>query len=189
MTDKIAASAESVLEALADLTAQESGKVPTAAFKRAASQIVELRSLFVHEGLPDWSGRSMGYRDLIERLYREAAIPPDSDSPIQGKVRYHVGNELRKVAPNADLAVLGLSKDGPGGRAAEKRATGKGRRRPGAVIRRTRLDDPLVVAAIGLDAIRLLRSIPTEEEDRDMVESVVRSVLDEAFAYLKGDPA
>jgi hypothetical protein len=80
--------------------------------KAAARAIVELRSRFEWNGLPDWAGHSIEYRYHIERLYREAGVPSDSEGPLQARLRYHVSNVVREVAPLWHLEELGLLKNG-----------------------------------------------------------------------------
>lgn len=171
-----------VLECLRALHTDHS----TTAFRAAACAIVNLRSLSTHEGVTDWTGRSLEYRDAIESLYRQANVPPDSESPIQAKVRYHIGNVLREVAPADELEALGLAVSGPKGRAAANRASTGGRRRVPAEVTRTRIDSPLTVAALGLDALKLLRVMDIQPGDQDLADDLVRKILDEAVAYLKG---
>lgn len=181
MGSKRAKVADNVLSTLRALHDDQS----TTAFRSAAQALVSLRQLYDHEGRTDWTGRSVEYRDAIEALYRQAEVPPDSESPIQAKVRYHVGNVLREVAPADELEALGLSVAGPKGRAQQNRAAGGGRRRPPAEVTRTRIDSPLTVAALGLDAVKMLRVMDIQGDDREIVDGLVRKILDEAVAYLK----
>lgn len=80
--------------------------------KAAAAEILALRQCFRHNGLPDWTGRSPGYRDLIQRLYREAGVPSDGASDLQATLRYHVNNALHELAPADHKAALGLKTQG-----------------------------------------------------------------------------
>lgn len=176
-----AGAAQAVLAALQALHKDQ--EVPT--FRAAARAIVDLRRLYQHEGVTDWTGRSLEYRDAIEHLYRQAEVPPDSESNVQAKIRYHVGNVLREVAPAEELKELGLAVAGPKGRAQQKRAEGGGSRRQPAEVTRTRIDSPLTVAALGLDAVKMLRVMDVQGEDRDIVDGLVRKMLDECLAYLK----
>lgn len=91
--------------------------------KEAATQIVILRAVYHrHEGLPDWAGRSIDYRHAIERAYRNAGVPSDSEDGLQASLRYHVSNVLRSVAPPEELEKLGLSTSGARKRRQERRA-------------------------------------------------------------------
>lgn len=89
--------------------------------QEAARALVRLRSTFQHEGLPDWAGRSLDYRMTVERLYRDAGVPSDSEGPVLAKLRYHVGNAVRETAPQEDLEALGLKPKGPRARNREAR--------------------------------------------------------------------
>ena len=182
MKKQRANAAEAALTTLLALHTDQS----TGAFRAAAQAIVQLRQGFKVDGATDWTGRSVEYRDVVERLYRQAEVPPDSESPIQAKVRYHVGNVLREVAPAAELEALGLAVAGPKDRAQAARAAGGGRRRPPAEVTRTRVDSPLTIAALGLDALKLLQAMHIEDDDKALVDSLVRKMLDEAVNYLKG---
>lgn len=179
---RVSQASEAVLTALQELAADDSA----AAYRRAASSIIELRQLFEHQGMPDWTGRSLEYRDVIERLYRQAEVPPDSESNMQAKIRYHVGNVLRDVAPADELQQLGLSVAGPKTRVAETRAAGGGRRRQPAEVTRTHIDSPLTVAALALDAVKLLRVMDIGPDDKEIVDGIVRKIMDEAIDYLRG---
>ena len=172
--------AEAVLDALGRLHEDAS----TTAYREAAHAIVELRRKFEIAGTPDWTGRSAEYRELIERLYRQAEVPADSDANVQSKLRYHIGNVLREVAPPEELEVLGLAVQGPRGRMREARQEGHRRGRPPADVRRARVDNPLITSALALDCLRLLRVTDIDPEDRDAVERVVRQIIDEAVEFL-----
>jgi hypothetical protein len=177
-----AGAAQAVLEALQALHTDQS----TTAFRAAGQAVVALRQLYTVDGRTDWTGRSVEYRDAIEGLYRQADLPPDSESPVQSKVRYHVGNVLREVAPAEELEALGLATAGPKGRAQANRAAGGRRRRAPAEVTRTRIDSPLTVAALGLDALKMLQVMDIQDEDKDIVDDLVRKMLDEAVEYLRG---
>ena len=94
-------------------------KAPTDT-QQLAHLVVEFRRLFEHDGRPDWAGRSQSYRDAIYQVYRDAKVPSDSAGGLQAKIRYHVGNVVREVAPPEDLLALGLKPKGPRGRADRK---------------------------------------------------------------------
>ena len=172
--------AGTVLEKLRCLSEDDS----TTAFRDVARAIVELRSGYTHEDLPDWKGRSLEYREAIENLYRQAELPPDSESSVQAKLRYHIGNVVREVAPVEDLAALGLKPKGPADRAKDRPYTS--RRQP-AAVRRTSADNPLVLAALALDSLRLMNNLDTSDDDRPVAEKVVRQIMDECITYLSGN--
>lgn len=170
--------ADDVLQQLTSLVENEDSS--TADYRRAAEAIVKLRETFSHKDLPDWTGRSLEYRDMIERLYRQAEIPADSGSPsTQSKLRYHIGNVVRETAPEEHLEALGLEKKGPAGR-----AVGRPRSRRPAELRKTRADNPLILSALALDSIRLLQVVEYTDGDREVVEQVVRQIVDECMNFL-----
>lgn len=148
-----------------------------------AESIIALRSLFRHEDLPDWTGRSGDYRDLIERLYRQAGMPADSDSSIQSKIRYHVGNVLREMAPEEELVSLGLSVSGPRVRIRDARRAQSKDRAPKVNASAT---DPRALAVLALDAVRLLR-VSDLGSDREQVALLLKQLVDESLDVLSGD--
>lgn len=91
----------------------EEGKTGT--LQELAVVVVDIRSQFWDEelGQPDWRGKSWEYRQFIGEMYEQAGIPPDSVSTIQGSLRYHVGNELRKRVARDELDVAGLKAASP----------------------------------------------------------------------------
>lgn len=143
----------------------------------AAEAIVGLRRHFRHEGRPDWAGRSPEYRDLVERLYRQAGVPSDSESNMQANLRYHVGNVLRQVAPPEDLAALGMAVEGPLGRLRTTRATAPRRPR----LARPGVGDPAAMASLALETVRTLRTMEPGPE----AEPALRVLLDEVLDAVK----
>lgn len=127
----------------------------TEANRKAAEHIVALRQLFEHEGHVDWAGRSPQYRDLIERLYRQAKVPPDSESSMQANLRYHLGNVLRKTAPPEDLAALGMAVDGPLGRIHKTRKAAPRKMASQALG----TGEPAAIAALALSCVQALSTM------------------------------
>lgn len=142
--------------------------------RRAAEALVSLRQQFEFDGRPDWTGRSIEYRDIIERLYRQAGVPADSEGGMQANLRYHLGNVLREVAPAEDLQALGISVDGPAGRIRRNR-----KEHPKA--RTTNLDSR-ALAGLALSAVHALAS----SEPGPEIESTLRQILDETVNILAG---
>lgn len=166
------------------LKALEPG-APAEVFRAAAMAVVDLRSKYEHEGLPDWSGRSAEYRAAIEERYRLAEVPPDSENNVQAKLRYHIGNVLREVAPPGHLEQLGMAPKGPRGRAVDHRAEVRPTRVP-AEARRARVDNPVIVVALALDSLRLIGAMEIEEGDVAIVRKMTKDCLDEAVSVLSG---
>lgn len=154
---------------------------PTIVNSRAAAEaIVTLRQQFEHDGLPDWTGRSPGYRDCIERLYRQAEVPKDSDGGLQANLRYHVGNVLRQVAPPEELAALGLSVDGPLARVKSNRVAGPRRPKPPRVALFRGVTSSAGLATLALAAVRTIADMG----DTDGAEETLRLLLDETVQLL-----
>lgn len=154
-TKAITSASQKAADALGQVVAEPS----TEHARHAAETLVALRKQFKHEGLPDWAGRSAGYRDLVERLYRQAGVPSDSESGIQANLRYHVGNVLRKVASPEELAAIGMSVDGPLARVKSTRAAAPRRpkaARPSAFLSVT---DPHTLAALALAAVQAISAM------------------------------
>lgn len=167
---RVTAAADKAVAAL-----QEAIREPSSARNRkAAEAIVALRKCFKHDGVTDWAGRSGEYRDLIERVYRKAGVPSDSESSMQANLRYHLGNALRKVAPPEDLEALGMTALGPSGRLKETRVA-----RPRRVKAIT-AGDPGALAVVALDAIRALKTMSPGPG----VERTLQKVIDEAGAVI-----
>src|SRR5690606_11264334 len=109
----------------------------------------------------------------IERLYRQAGVPSDSESNMQANLRYHVGNVLRKVAPPEDLQALGMAVEGPLGRIRNTRASAPARPR----LARPGVGDPAAMASLALETVRTLRSMEPGTE----TEPALRALLDEVM--------
>lgn len=164
---RVTAAAEKVVAAL-----QEAISNPgTTSNRKAAEAVVTLRRCFKHEGLPDWAGRSGEYRDLIERLYRQAGVPSDSESSMQANLRYHLGNAIRKVAPPEELLALGMAPLGPSARIKESRVAQPRR------VKAITPGDPGALATVALDAIRALKTMGPGPE----VETTLRKILNETM--------
>lgn len=172
-TKALTSAADKALAALVEAVEQPT----TMTNRRAAEAIVRLRKHFRHEGRPDWAGRSPEYRDLIERLYRQAGVPSDSESSMQANLRYHIGNALREVADPEDLQALGMATEGPAGRVRAVRAARPRRPR----LARPGIGDPAALASLALETVRTLRSM---DPDGD-VEPALRLLLDEVLDTLR----
>lgn len=85
----------------------------TSHLRDLADVLVELRSRFDYEGLPDWAGRSWDYRMAAQELYESSGVKPDVAAHIQAVVRYHVGNVLRRRVSQAELKKVGLLQRSP----------------------------------------------------------------------------
>lgn len=172
-TKAIAGASTRVVEALRQVVADPS----TEHARHAADTIVALRKQFKHEGIHDWAGRSPGYRDLIERLYRQAGVPSDSESSLQANLRYHVGNALRRTASPEDLAAIGMSVDGPLARIKSTRASEprRPRRRAGGTFSGA-VTDPSVLAALALAAVQTINGM---DVPLDGASDSLRALMDE----------
>lgn len=151
--------------------------------RAAAEAIIRLRSLFDYEGRTDWAGRSGPYRDLIERLYREAGVPSDSESNMQANLRYHLGNLLRQTAPPEDLQALGMSTEGPLGR--ERVARKQRPRKTGERITPAALSDPTTLAALALNALRTLSQVEVTNGSRAALVRTLNQVAGETEFLLQ----
>ena len=87
---------------------------PTDLYRELALRLVHLRRHFPSkiEGVPDWAGRTAEYREAAAKIYAAADIPPDSETSIQARVRYHVSQAVRQIAPAGELRQLGLKEKG-----------------------------------------------------------------------------
>jgi len=125
----------------------------------AATALVALRQEFTFEGFPDWAGRSLDYRMTVERLYRDAGVPSDSEGGTLSKLRYHVGNIVRQTAPPEDLEALGLQSSGPRERNKDRRSSKvtelRPRRQPRVSV--LQLDNPAFLVEHARADIALLR--------------------------------
>jgi hypothetical protein len=155
----------------------------TGANRKAAETIVSLRRQFKYKGATDWSGRSPEYRDLIERLYRDAGVPSDSESSMQANIRYHIGNMLRKVADPEELTALGMLVAGPAARITETRATERKRSSTKKAVHTA--GDPASLARLALDAFRALR---TMDGASAATRRTLTTLADEVAEYLAEHP-
>lgn len=146
-------------------------------YTQAAERIVALRKAHEHDGLPDWGGRSTDYRTRIERLFRKAAVPPDSEDNLQGLLRYHVGNVIREAAPEEQLVALGLKVAGPRKRMREYKDHLK--------ALATEPESPEALAQVALTALRQLRRMDPENNG---IRDALLKVIQEATAALSGLP-
>lgn len=71
----------------------------------------------------DWLGRSNDYRQVAAEVYAQANIPDESRRRLQGAVRYHVGNQLRRYLTPRELKSLELLDTSPLERQQDNRAT------------------------------------------------------------------
>jgi hypothetical protein len=71
----------------------------------------------------DWLGRSHEYRLVAAEVYAQANIPDDARKRLQGAVRYHVGNMLRRYLTPRELKSLELLDTSPLERQQDNRAT------------------------------------------------------------------
>ena len=135
--------------------------------KTAAQEILTLRECFTHRGLPDWTGRSPEYRDLIQRLYREAGVPSDSASDLQATLRYHVNNRLHEVAPAEHRAALGLKSEGT-------LTTTRAKRAAAASIEPSSEE----LLRVALKALRAARAAGISEEAKPQLRKLAREAID-----------
>jgi hypothetical protein len=152
--------------------------------RELAGHVVELRSRFVWQDLPDWGGRSMGYRTAVYRAYRAAGVPSDSVAGLQANLRYHVGNVVREIAPAEELEAIGLDPDGPPARAVRARAAGDRRRKPAHVPTRPPahevplavMRDPLALASFAIDAVRAIRELRPRGEMAEALAPLLKQL-------------
>lgn len=176
-TKAITAASARAVDALQQVVSEPS----TEHARHAAETLVALRKQFRHEGITDWAGRSAGYRDLVERLYRQAGVPSDSESNLQANLRYHLGNVLRKVAPPEDLAALGMSVDGPLARIKSTRAAAPRRPRQARATTFSGITDPAALAELALAAVRTISAM---EANLDAACDSLQALLDETAEVL-----
>lgn len=122
--DQLVEQGQQLLAAIAEV---EAG--PAEGYKALANLIVQLRARFnspSNPKLPDWKGSSAEYREAAARMYAEVEIPPDSQDAMQSRIRYHISNQLREIAPPRQLKALGMSDRGQMVKARESRASKKG---------------------------------------------------------------
>lgn len=116
----------------------------TALLRRLAVILVELRSRNATEdGNTDWAGRSGPYREAVARIYEQSRLDPDERATMQAALRYHVGNVLREVAPEDELAELGMMAKRPVDRVKATRERLAALARAGAVAQNGTTADPV----------------------------------------------
>jgi hypothetical protein len=71
----------------------------------------------------DWLGRSHDYRQRAAEVYTQANIPDETRRRLQGAVRYHIGNMLRRYLTPRELKSLELLDTSPLERQQDNRAT------------------------------------------------------------------
>jgi len=161
----------------------------TETLRNLARVVVEIRSQFHNEktGLPDWRGSTWEYRQFIAKMYEDAGIAPARISGVQSSLRYHVGNQLRKVVPSDELKDAGLTEVSPKERMMEKHQEG--------VIARNLADLSAVSVSVDerrerfrklMEAVEFasirLRHVPVDEltdhEAADALEEADRSIAE-----------
>lgn len=118
--DDISGETESQLVARGAAYAREYARIedePTILLKNIAAVVVALRIQY-----DDMLGKRHDYRQVVAGMYRDAGIPPDSAARVQGSVRWHVGNLLRKTLTPRELRKLGLLETSPLERLQDSRA-------------------------------------------------------------------
>lgn len=96
------------------LTLPESDDRRPAQLRKAAEQLVELRSqMTTAEGETDWRGKSYAYRKAVGEILTEAGVRPENSVQVQNALRYHVGNILRERLSQEELQRIGLRTEGP----------------------------------------------------------------------------
>lgn len=98
-----------------ELTKLEASR--TSLLQELAMTLVLLRGKHKYNGKPDYAGKSSEYRAVAARIYEEAGVPADSAGTIQASVRYHIGNVLREIHTEKELAEAGLQSASPRERA------------------------------------------------------------------------
>lgn len=172
-------------ELVQSLAQAKAGRTPQV-MRELARRVVELRSRFVWNGLPDWGGRSSDYRNAIYRAYREAGIPSDSVAGLQANLRYHVGNVVREVAPPDQLEAIGLRPEGPRLRAITSRAEAHPRRQPAThqparpqPVPLVVMRDPLALASFAIDAIRAIRELKPGGATAHALQPLLKQLTEE----------
>lgn len=88
----------------------EHGRRPTELLHELAEIIVDLRETCTRtDGIPDWSGRTPAYRQIIVEIFQEAGVFGARAGTIRGALRYHVANLLRERATAEELETVGMS--------------------------------------------------------------------------------
>lgn len=128
----------------------------TVALKQLASLLVDLRSQYERNGMPDWSGRSFQYRAHVSTIFDSSDLSEKQRKDVVGLLRYHVGNELRDRLTSDELESAGLKAESPKQRVLQ--AKGSYKTAETAVKRLS-------------EAVDSLRAIPVEEIDDDAKEA------------------
>lgn len=100
-------------------------KAKTAALKRLAELLVDLRSNFERNGGPDWGGRSFQYRAAVSEIFNAADLSDTQRKEVVGLLRYHVGNELRDRLTPEELRGAGLKVASPKQRVLDSKGASK----------------------------------------------------------------
>lgn len=124
----------------------------TVALKQLAGLLVDLRSQFERNGMPDWNGRSFQYRAFVSGIFDGAGLSDKERKDVVGLLRYHVGNELRERISPEELRKAGLKVESPKQRVLQ--AKGSYKTVETAVKRLS-------------EAVESLSAIPAEEIDAD----------------------
>ena len=80
----------------------------TKQLRELAGVLVELRIR-----LDDPAGRSWEYRQLVGGAYDKAHLTDEERALLISRVRYHLGEELRRRLPGEQVADAGLLPEGP----------------------------------------------------------------------------
>ena len=171
-----------VVEGMEQATVERTSEV----MRELARQVVELRSRFVWQDLPDWGGRSMDYRNAIYRAYRDAGVPSDSVAGLQANLRYHVGNVVRDIAPPEELEAIGLDPEGPRARAVRSRATVDRRRKPPTsstahAVPLAVMRDPLALASFAIDAVRAIRELRPRGQMAEALQPLLKQLSEQTL--------
>ena len=100
-------------------------KSKTVALKQMAELLVDLRSQFERNGMPDWNGRSFQYRAFVSNIFDGAGLTAEQRKDVVGLLRYHVGNELRDRISPEELQQAGLKVESPKQRVLQAKGTYK----------------------------------------------------------------
>lgn len=87
---------------------QQVEKAQVVVLKSLAAVLVALRLQ-----MDDPKGDSHAYKQQAAEIYRDAGVPKDTKSTVQGNVRWHIGNLLRDLLPPDEVRALGLKEEGP----------------------------------------------------------------------------
>jgi hypothetical protein len=73
--------------------------------KALAGKLARLRTLYPNsEGFPDMRGTSAEYREAANQIYVRAGFDESKVKHIQGAVRFHVSDEVRKILRGPEFA-------------------------------------------------------------------------------------